>query len=237
MDRKKLDDLTINGFGRSNGGHFEKVTLNGKGTIDGDVTCVYFECNGSGIVNGDMKSKKAKISGNVRIDGKMNTSDLIIEGRGTIHEDTFLKNVKIAGKGSFGGHLSGEEVMLQGRMTVDGDCEVETFKAEGQFTIDGLLSADCITVDAHGESRAKEIGGQTINVKNKRLKKLFKTMLLGKLETDLIEGDFIDVEYTNATVVRGNEVKLGPYCEVDLVEYSGSFAHHETAKVKESRKV
>lgn len=63
----RTDNLIINGYGSSNGGEFHKVQLNGKGTVNGNVECEQFECNGYGAVTGDLKSSSARISGSVKL--------------------------------------------------------------------------------------------------------------------------------------------------------------------------
>ena len=63
----RTDNLIINGYGSSNGGEFHKVQLNGKGTVNGNVECEQFECNGYGAVTGDLKSSRARISDLVKL--------------------------------------------------------------------------------------------------------------------------------------------------------------------------
>ncbi|MDC2864289.1 polymer-forming cytoskeletal protein [Bacillus sp. BP-3] len=235
----KTDDLLINGYGTSNGGQFRNVQLNGKGTVNGDVECVDFECNGSGHVNGDIKAETVKISGSGKINGKLDAMQMSIEGSGNIQQDVDVRKIKISGKGTIGGHVSGEDMNVSGKAIIDGNCEVDTFKSEGQFIVGGLLSADDIFIDMHGECKAKEIGGQTINIKYRKsaLSWLFETMFTTRMETELIEGDNIIVEYTNTKTIRGNNVTVGPNCEINLIEYTGVCTIDENANVKESRKI
>jgi cytoskeletal protein CcmA (bactofilin family) len=119
---------------------------------------------------------------------------------------------------------------------VEEDCETETFKAESIFKIGGLLIAEQINVKLFGACEAREIGGETILVKKNKtsLFDLFKTP---QLDTDLIEGDKIEVEYTNAKVIRGNQIKIGPNCSIGLIEYTDELVVHPKASVKESKKV
>jgi cytoskeletal protein CcmA (bactofilin family) len=137
------------------------------------------------------------------------------------------------------GNIKGEELKVQGSIVVGGDCEVETFKAEGQFTVSGLLSAEHIDIQTYGECKAGEIGGQTIRVREKTdlLLGLIKTVKSVKLETDLIEGDHIELENTKAKIVRGNQIIIGKNCEIDLVEYKESYQLEKNGRVKESIKL
>ncbi|MEN1937880.1 polymer-forming cytoskeletal protein [Paenibacillus sp. 102] len=235
----RSEKLIINGYGSSNGGEFYKVQLNGKGTVNGNIDCDDFECNGSGNVNGDLKSERTRISGSGKVDGKVDTENMRIDGKATITKDVKANNLKIAGKGTIGGTLKGEELKICGQATIDGNCEVDIFSSEGQFTVGGLLSADEIDIDIHGTCRAKEIGGQTIKVRHRAtvFSRLFKTVFGSHLEAELLEGDNIDIDHVQIKTVRGNNVTVGPNCEIGLIEYTGVLNVDKSAKVKEIQQV
>jgi cytoskeletal protein CcmA (bactofilin family) len=240
METKNRGDLIINGFGASNGGVFNRVVLNGKGTVNTDIECNDFECNGTGNVKGSLHSKTAKISGNAKFGGNINSSLLSIEGRTKIEEAINVKRLKVSGHASIGGSLKGEEMKVKGRIIVGGDCEADVFKGECQFTIGGLLNADNVDIRLFGECRVQEIGGQSIVVRQKGpslFASLFKPFFQTFLETDLIEGDHIEIENTNAKVVRGNNVTIGDNCKIGIVEYTGAFKQAKNTIVKESRKI
>ena len=55
--------------------------------------------------------------------------------------------------------------------------------------------------------------------------------------TESIEGDEVYLEYTRTKVVRGNNVSIGPGCEVELVEYKNNFQQAKGAAVKDSKKI
>jgi cytoskeletal protein CcmA (bactofilin family) len=239
MEPKNRGDLTINGFGASNGGQFTNVTLNGKGTVNSDIECDNFESNGTGSVKGNLHSKTAKISGNGKITGNIESSMLSIEGRGKIENNAIVNRLKVSGNTSIGGNLKCEEMKVKGRITVGGNCETDLFKGECYFSIGGLLNADRVDVKLFGECNAQEIGGQTIVVRQKTslMANLFKPFFQTFLETDLIEGDHIEIESTKAKIVRGNNVRIGPNCKIGLVEYSGIFTQDKSAIVDESKKM
>jgi cytoskeletal protein CcmA (bactofilin family) len=238
MNMKQRADLSINGLGSSNGGQFNQVTLNGKGTVNSDLDCTDFECNGSGTVNGNVSAATAKISGNGKINGTFESETLSIDGTAKVKNDVIVKNLKISGKASVGGKIKSEEIKVKGRISVGEDCEAETFKAESQFTIGGLLNADLIDITIFSDCKAREIGGQTILIKQKSsLLGFLKPFIQTQLETELIEGDKIKIENTKASVVRGNNVTIGPNCSIGIVEYSGELSLDEKAVVKEVRKV
>ncbi|WP_251033634.1 polymer-forming cytoskeletal protein [Bacillus sp. ISL-75] len=239
MDTKSRGDLVINGFGASNGGQFRVVTLNGRGTVNNDLECVELDCNGSGILNGNVISEKAKVNGHAKVRGSIDSKILTIDGSARIDKNLSVEKLKVSGKATVGGRVKCEEIKIQGAFTVSEDCEAEIFKAESQFTIGGLLNADQVDIKMFGECKAKEIGGQTITVKAKGslVGNLLKAFFKPQLETELIEGDKIELENTIAKVVRGNQVWIGPNCQIGLVEYTEEFSMDKKAIVTENRKV
>jgi cytoskeletal protein CcmA (bactofilin family) len=238
MEMENRGDLVINGFGSSNGGHFHHVTINGKGTINNDVECVEFECNGSGTVQGTVKANSAEVNGMAKILGNVNGQKLTVDGAAKIEQSVSVKKLKVSGKATVGGAVKAEDVVIKGRLTVEEDCEAETFKAESLFKIGGLLNAETIDIKLFGDCQAKEIGGETILVKKNKGSSLFGIFKpVTQLETDLIEGNKIEIEYTNAKVVRGNRIKIGPNCNIGLIEYTDELIVDKKASISESRKV
>ncbi len=239
MNMKTLGNLIINGVGSSNGGSFEKVELNGKGTVNSDIECERFLCNGTGTVHGNVKTEKGEISGAAKIHGSVKAESLIINGSAAISEAVSCQKLEVAGKSSIGGSVKCDVIDVNGKVSIEGDCEAEIFSAEGTFSVEGLLNAETIDIKLFGDSKAKEIGGRKIKVTQHRetLFKLIKSIFPLKLEADLIEGDDIELEGTAALVVRGKNVKIGKNCEIGLVEYSGEYECSPEAAVTELRRI
>ncbi|MDN3019437.1 polymer-forming cytoskeletal protein [Paenibacillus sp. BSR1-1] len=239
MELKNRGDLAINGLGSSNGGQFNLVTLNGRGTINNDVECHEFECNGLGTVNGNVTADTARVNGNAKFKGTFESEKLTVEGTAKFEKNLNVKNLRVSGKASVGGSVKCEEIKLRGMLSVGEDCEAELFKGEYRFTIGGLLNADQVEIKIYGECKAKEIGGQTITVRQHKgsfISALLKPIFKAQLETELIEGDKIDLENTIAKVVRGNQVRIGPNCQIGVVEYTDEFSQDKNAIVNDIRK-
>lgn len=239
MQNEKRGDLILNGSGSSAGGHFHNVKLNGHGKVNGDVKCDRFECNGNGTVYGNVKAETVQINGSADIKGSLQAKNILIKGGSRIRGDVSFQKIKIEGYFSSEGCLKGEEMKLNGKMWTNGDCETESFEADGQFKISGLLNADTIDIRLYGESKAKEIGGETVKVKKKifGIHKVLKNVLPVKLSVDTVEGDEIDLESTKAKVVRGSNVRIGTGCDIDLVEYTNDFQKDKKAKVNDSKRI
>ncbi|MGG3467326.1 polymer-forming cytoskeletal protein [Neobacillus pocheonensis] len=239
MELKNRGDLVINGLGSSNGGQFNVVTLNGRGTINNDLECHEFDCNGSGVINGNLRAAEARVNGNAKFKGTVETGKLKVDGTAKFEKNLLVKDLRVSGKVSVGGSVRSEDIKLRGFLTVGEDCEAEIFKGEYRFTIGGLLNADEVDIKIYGECKAKEIGGQTITVRQHKgsfIGALFKPIFKAQLETDLIEGDKIDLENTIAKVVRGNQVRIGANCQIGVVEYTEEFSQDKNAVVNDVRK-
>jgi cytoskeletal protein CcmA (bactofilin family) len=122
--------------------------------------------------------------------------------------------------------------------------EAEVFLAKGSFTIGGLLNAGQIDIILYGGCRAKEIGGEKITVKKPGIAHKLKRLIFSyifrvnvDLQADVIEGDEIYLEHTYAKIVRGNNVTIGPGCDIEVVEYKNNFHEQKGAIVKDKIKM
>lgn len=233
MNMNKKRDLSINGFGSYSGGEFDHASINGKGKIIGDIDCKQYDCNGLGTVNGNIKAQTVKINGKSTVNGDVDASIISIDGHSSMSGEVNTEKIRISGSGSIGGSLRGEHIKINGKASIGGDCEAEEFVSEGLFTIGGLLNAENIDILLYGDCKVKEIGGQTIHIKQKihGLMKIIKSIYPTRLVTDVIEGDELHLEGVKAKIVRGNNVTIGQNCEINLVEYKGNIEVDKTSKV------
>jgi cytoskeletal protein CcmA (bactofilin family) len=261
MEKTVEQNISISGSGSASGGLYNQVKVNGSAHLTGDVECKLFTCNGSSHVEGSLKAEKVKINGSTDVDGDMDTKEITINGSSDIGGNLQCEEMKIQGSSSVKGSLkgkeiivrgtasikgnvSGEEVEIRGQIKVDGDCEAESFNVRGNFKIKGLLNAGDIDIELLRHCEAQEIGGEKISVKRTRESSGFKKLLkffIGKtadqLTADVIEGDHIYLEYTQAKVVRGNTVEIGPGCILDRIEYKQSLELDENATVGSHQKI
>ena len=138
--------------------------------------------------------------------------------------------------------MAATDIELKGYLNVGGDCQAESLIGEGAFTIGGELNAGSLDVTVHGNSSAREIGGERIVVRQPvggitSLTSLFAVFSEKRLTAETIEGDFVWLENTTAKVVRGKQVTIGVGCSIDLVEYAESYTPVEGAQVREARQV
>jgi cytoskeletal protein CcmA (bactofilin family) len=234
-------NLSITGSSYASGGTYDIVKIVGEGTIDGDVACSRLKCVGTLDMDGQLKSKHVSIVGTCSFSGGVQTDTIKISGTVTIGGDVKLKELHCSGTIESQGNLYGEQLNLRGQLSTKGDCEADVLTARGIFEIGGLLNAGQLDVKLYHDCRAKEIGGEKIRIRKASLLNpfnfFFKPSSNATLYASIIEGDEIYLENTKAAVVRGNQVTIGPGCEVELVEYKEHFDQLKGAIVTENRKV
>lgn len=243
MDKENRRDLTISGSGSAAGGLYDRLSINGEGRIHGDVDCLNIKAYGMTTFNGNVKVERFDVAGETTIKGKVDAEEIKVKGQAHVYGYVICKELNVIGATTIEGDLTSDAIEIKGATTIKGDCEAEDFQARGGFDIQGLLNAGQIHVRLYGKCQAKEIGGETIRIEKDGLDfslvKWLKSILhyTNELVADTIEGDDIYLENTKAKVVRGNNVIVGPGCQIDLVEYKNQFEQKEKSTVKEHKKI
>ena len=213
-------DMRISGSSTMPGGEYDRVSISGSGTVQGDLRCQSLSCSGSARVQGDVDcAGEVRSSGSSKVTGSITCESLSCSGavkcegsilsRGLIHSSGAMK---------VSGSLEGGEV------DVSGGVEAEAVRISGMAGIPGLLNAETVEIAANRGIRIGSIGGGSI-----RIYKPTQISLLGLFHGSVscaqagdIEGDDVDLEYTQADVVRGRRVRIGEGCSIGRVEYSES---------------
>jgi cytoskeletal protein CcmA (bactofilin family) len=135
------------------------------------------------------------------------------------------------------GSLRAEQLSVNGFLRVEGNCEVEVFDVDGSFEVKGLLNAGRLNAVLHWKCEAEDIGVEFIKVRRKSTRswsKLWNWIVpksASGLKANHIEGDDIDLEYTEAEVVRGNRIRIGKGCKIGTVEYRTELQAVSGAKI------
>ena len=223
---ENMKSLNLSGYGSCSGGEFYKVKIEGKGTV-----------------NGDLKCNILKISGVAKVNGNISTEELNNEGVLKITGDTNAKNVEIKGVNKIIGNFRGEELKCEGTLNVKNDIEFENINTTGSITNDGFINCENLTMFLWGTSKCNEIGASKIivegNGKNSSLFNIFipKKFKENKLVASTIEGDDISLESCTVKIVKGKNIKIGPNCVIDEVEYSDSIEIDPSSTVKNINKI
>ncbi|WP_243522545.1 cytoplasmic protein [Bacillus pseudomycoides] len=233
----KRNSLTLNGSGSSSGGAYNKVKIRGEGTISNDVNCNEFKAYGTSDVRGDMTTNSYIVYGDSEVKGSLHAEYVKVYGNTQVQRDCHINKTKIRGMFEINGKLTGNFIDIKGGLTVKQDIEVEELLLAGGLESEGLLNAENINIILRYEgSKVREIGGKKITVR-KKARFIPFTSHTGNLQTSIIEGDDIYLEHTIAEIVRGNNVTIGPGCEISVVEYHTSFNQKGNSVVKEHKQI
>lgn len=178
--------------------------------------------------------KKIVIRGEATVEGNLSCEALKLMGKLAMRGHLQTNKARIMGQTTVDGLIHGQTLNLLGELTVTGDCSVERFHAKGAVQVSGLLNAETVDIRLEGPSNVTEIGGQSIRIRPNF--HLFSSTHR-RLNADIIEGDSIYLESTIASVVRGNQIQIGPNCEIGRVEYRQSMTVVNQSKILEQIKL
>ncbi|MCL1631428.1 polymer-forming cytoskeletal protein [Sporolactobacillus sp. CPB3-1] len=232
--------LTISGSGRAPGGCYEDVKISGSGKIIGDIMCGSISINGSGRISGDVKGSTIAVSGSAVFEKRVIAESINVNGTCRAEGNVSGERIQVNGRMHTAASIRGESVRVSGTLKVEGDLESEEIVAEGPLNVGGLCSAEHIDMTLAGfASRIGEIGCGTLTVHRRLSSELFGKLfkVFGKkLIVDTIEGDDLYLEDTEAKVIRGNRVRIGPGCSIGRVAYKNEYAKDEKAEVQSAVK-
>jgi len=232
--------VSIAGAGKVAGGEYHTVKISGSGRVEGDLVAEELRIAGAGKVEGGAKVKELVVSGTARFEGPVEADALQIAGACKIEAELSAKEARVAGALKVEGGVKAHYFKASGGLKVEGNLEADLVSLAGKVTITGLLAADRVEMRLEDASFVQEIGGERIEIRRRaRGKGLLEELGLhffrrpGTLQATSIEGDEVYLEGTQAKLVRGKEVHIGPGCRIERVEYEESLRVHPESRVKE----
>lgn len=249
-------DVRIHGVDRKPGGRYGTVEISGSGKFDGSTECDSFRlsgagkvengglivcgpltCSGAGKVAGPLKAESLKVSGALTAEGETEvTGPVQISGSFKIEGNLRAQTLNLSGICTVEGSAAANEMEIGGILRTRADVQAEAFHSAGSLEIGGLLNAETVEIQLAGENRVGSIGGGTVRVV-KRSAGFRWFQKRPSLNATLIEADEIELEHTDAETVRGVNVRIGPECVIDRVEYSGTLTTAPNCTVREKVKV
>ncbi len=249
-------DISVTGSGKLNGDvECQSFRSSGASTVLGDLKCQSFGSSGSTKITGSVYCDgELKTSGVLAVEGDADAKEVRISGSGR-----FAGNIKAENLVSVSGAVyceksivSGKDVRVSGSAKVNGDLAAEEIHISGSFNVRGTINGEVTEIvlgEGSGEKKAGSVGGRRVTVKRKRededgflyniITSIEKTLFPSKCErnaafvTDFIEADVICLEYTDAKLVRGNDITIGDGCNVGRVEYYGKVTFSDSATIGE----
>ena len=218
-------DMRISGSSTMPGGEYDRVSISGSGTVQGDLRCQSLSCSGSARVQGDVDcAGEVRSSGSSKVTGSITCESLSCSGAVKC-EGSILSRGRVHSSGAMkvSGSLEGGEVGVSGCLET-ADIRCQELRCSGVLNVSGGVEAETARISGVAGIRIGSIGGGSIRIyqpQQKSLLGLFRSSCSCAQVGD-IEGDDVDLEYTQADVVRGRRVRIGEGCSIGRVEYSES---------------
>ena len=228
-------DMKIAGSGNIPSGEYESVRTAGSARLYGLVRCKDFSSAGS--VHGEAIEceNEFKTAGSGHFEGAISAGSVSTAGSfrcdGNIIADGTLKT---AGSARCGGSLKGADISLSGAVTVVNDVEAEKIKVKGIINCEGLINAEEVIIYYSDSMDIGSIGGSKILIESERERNKKRHSVNVKSS---IEGDEIEIEGVDTPRVSGKTVKIGDYCNIELVQYSDTFEDSPKAKIGTVEKI
>ncbi len=209
----------------------EEIRITGSGVVSGNpVRTTEFRAAGSGRVQGPLEAETARVAGSCSFEGDVTVSEFRSAGSARIAGRLKAQEVETSGSLQVEGDIAADEISSSGSLQVGGKVEAEEFRSSGSVRIGGGLKAEEVMIDLGGTSKIPTIEAEEIRVK--ATGGFFRVR--GDLTSERIEGEEIELEATTAALVKGDEVRIGPHCRIDVVE-AKELVVHQSSEVRERR--
>lgn len=236
-------NLDLSGLGTCSGGEFNKVDISGKGKVNGDIKCIKFDASGMATVNGNIICHNFSTSGMSKVKGSINGKEIEVSGTLNVDSNTTTELLDVSGMVKINGNVRANEVKCEGFLKVEEDIECETIDVYGVLDSKGLINCESLNIILSAECNCREIGATSVVIECDDSPTSIFSFLAPKrfrrkrLYASLIEGDDIKLENCEAKIVRGKNIKIGPNCKIDVIEYSESIEVDSNSKVIDTNKI
>lgn len=229
-----MNNIKIMGEGTIGAGNYKKITIMGEGDILGDINVENISVLGNARSEKKIETNGLKVSGNFYAKDNIKIKDrLKVSGSATFNNTVDSDDIKISGDVKFKNGLSSKKIKVVGQCDVLGNCESERIIGRGQTNVEGLMTADHIDLKLFTHSYIKEIGGENIKISKGKNLFMFRGGR-GRLSSEVIEGDNIELTNTTCKVVRGNNVVINSGCKIELIEYRDDLKVNNNSEVGKS---
>ena len=156
-------DVQINGGGTLDSGSYRTVTINGVGTIRGDIACETLRINGATTASGEVRAGTVEVNGTARIDGSLQAQSLVVNGETTLSRGAGIGTVTVKGQAHL---LRGPQRSLGRR---ERERQLLGDGLLGDIVVEGIASADrfvatTVKIGLHGPSSVRAIEARKVTV-------------------------------------------------------------------------
>lgn len=190
---------------------------------------------GSLICRENISASSVEVFGHLKVHGNVAPGRLKVSGECSITGACDASRVD-----NFGSlrirRLQAGHIRSSGYLAASEAVYTLTFEGEGAVRVNSLTAEESITILLGTSCTADQL--RTNGAVNIRRSPLLLKRLMGpfrKFTARLIHGASIELEYTTAELVCGEQIRLGPGCNIEEIRYSGSL--HVDPKSKVGRAV
>lgn len=206
-------------------GEYGDIYCAGDLKFSGSITADTIKAAGDLVADKDVKAGKISVYGDGKFKGNLDVEEISVYGDGNFLQHFKGKAIMIFGSMK-GNVIEGEKITINGELEGVEEISAEELILNGEFHVKSSMNLGYGKFQLAGESDAKEIFCEELEVRNNResfhgiLSGLISKGKGGTLKVDVIEGDEIYLENTTADIVRGKTVKIGEGSKIGKVEYS-----------------
>jgi hypothetical protein len=117
--------------------------------------------------------------------------------------------------------MEAESLYCEGLLNSGGDLYVDSIKAAGCLKVRGI----------YGDNIEINSLGKTVNSFKKLLEKINLVSNVCGSKITTIEATTVHLSGVNAQTVNGHDIVIGPGCEIDTIDCTGTLKIHESSKV------
>ncbi len=233
------NDVQINGGGAVDGGTYRNVTVNGVGTVRGDIACDVLRVNGAATVNANVRANTIEVNGTARIDGVVEAFTLTVNGEATLAKGAGVTTVLSKGRLSVFGDLNVRSFESHGSVAVTGTLTGEDVVAEGVYSGD-RISATTVDLGLHGSSKVREIDARKVSVHagtgwaGLNILSVFGER---RLMAQSIAANVVSIDLTTVDTVRAGNAVIGAGTRIGSLAYTGELQRAEGATIGSVEKI
>lgn len=194
----------------------ESVRVKGVASFKKDVQVNEFSIIGDCVIRGSLIAKSFSNSGACKI-----------EGLSQINEIKNTGSCKL-------GKIQASHIHSSGTLLIKEDVCAETFTVQGAVRVNGNLQAKKIEIGFIAPSELQNVEGDIIKLAPSRKFISLTSFIPGikkRMACKTIKGNDITLSKTDASIVSGRHIKIGPDCKVDEVAYSDTLNVDPSASV------
>lgn len=171
-----------------------------------------------------------KVSGMGKCTGDLTAQSLSVSGKFTCQGKLKVGKLTCSGTADFGGDISAASLSASGRLVLGEGCNLEAqeVRCSGYIRVGGQISADLLK--AEGAINAREVVGDQIQIISHS--RGLGALLFPTLSTvGMVEATTVSLSGVRADTVSGQNVTIGPRCDIGQVDCSGTLSVHRSAKI------